>query len=252
VLSIVALVVGLLSPLSFVAPLLWAVPIVGAAVSLAAIFRIDSSQGALIGRRAALVGLALCVASVSAAASRPMFAQQFISRQARRAALEWIALVQAGQSQQAFERTVASIQSPPTPLSDAQQPGDEREQRSSDEQEHNHEHAAGTRHTVLPGAGSPLEQFREKPVVHFLMTDGADMRARYERDLAFSLGPRDDARIEQQFAICSAEGSPSTPSASVEISLLRTRISALVPPRWFVADFQGADLPSQAAASAIR
>jgi hypothetical protein len=57
--AVVALVVGVLSPLAFAHVLLWSLPLVGVAVSLAALVQIDRSDGVLIGRKAAVVGLVL-------------------------------------------------------------------------------------------------------------------------------------------------------------------------------------------------
>ena len=56
-LAIIALVVGLLSPLAFAHELLWALPLTAIALSIVAIVRIDRSEGLLIGRWAAVLGL---------------------------------------------------------------------------------------------------------------------------------------------------------------------------------------------------
>src|SRR5262249_44099829 len=68
-LAIVALLLGIAAPLSLAAPLLWAIPLFGIAVAALALVRITASEGALIGRRAAVIGLAVSVASLCAAAS---------------------------------------------------------------------------------------------------------------------------------------------------------------------------------------
>ena len=60
-LSVVSLLLGLAAPLSLAAPLLWAIPLFGAAVAIVTMRRIASSDGTLIGRRAAVIGLALSV-----------------------------------------------------------------------------------------------------------------------------------------------------------------------------------------------
>jgi hypothetical protein len=239
VLAIVGLLVGLLAPLSMVAPLLWAIPIVGAAISLAAIVRIAGSDGALVGRGAALIGLALCVASISAAASRAAFSKYFVSREARDVALEWIATLQAGHDQQAFERTVeaARLQSAP-PTTTPQQEHDHTQQPGDDHgHEHEHEHE-----------DSPLERFREDPVVDFLMTGGAKLQASFDRDLAVEFAPRKEARIEQQFAL-RADGHGAAQAVWLQIVLVRSSTSALGPPRWLISKFQSDDLPSSSPAA---
>lgn len=232
VLSIVGLVVGLAAPLSLVAPLLWVVPIVGAAISLAAILRIASSDGALVGRGAALVGLVLCVVSISAAASRSGFAKYFVSRQAREVVLEWVAALQAGHSQQAFELTVEGARQSSTPASETQVQGDEQGNQRGGEPEPDD-----------APAGSPLEKFLENPVVHFLMTDGANAQASFDRDLAVEFGARGEVHIQQQFTLRWTGSDETTPPVNVQIILTRSGSLASAASRWLVSDFQSDDLP---------
>src|SRR5688572_8269686 len=64
-LAIVSLLLGLLAPVCFAAPVFLAIPLFGTALSLFALRRIAASEGALAGKWAATAGLALCVVSAA-------------------------------------------------------------------------------------------------------------------------------------------------------------------------------------------
>ncbi|MEX2141324.1 MAG: DUF4190 domain-containing protein [Pirellulales bacterium] len=102
-LAVVALVLGLLSPLAFVHPLLWALPITGIALAWAAIARIDRSEGALIGRKAAILGLAvalLCgLGAVTKATTRPLW----LAYRAERVAERFLELLRQGKTYEAHQ-----------------------------------------------------------------------------------------------------------------------------------------------------
>ncbi len=63
--AVAGLIIGLLSPLALVDPLLWAVPIVAGMVCVRAFGQIKQKAPAMIGRKAALVGLWLAVFSLA-------------------------------------------------------------------------------------------------------------------------------------------------------------------------------------------
>jgi hypothetical protein len=70
-LAIAALVLGLLSPVAFVAPLLWSVPIFAIGFAWAAMHRIKAGGGELVGGNMALLGLLLAVLSGSRRGPKP-------------------------------------------------------------------------------------------------------------------------------------------------------------------------------------
>ena len=217
VLSIVSLVFGLAAPLCLVAPLLFAIPIAGVAVALLAIRRIAASDGGLIGRRAAVIALALCVASMCTSIVRSSLSQQLLSHQARQVAFDWFALLQAGDAEQAFDMTVTSAQPPPT-----RRPGE-------------------------PGSGadaspSPLEMFRRQSVVNFLLDQAAGAKVRYVQDLIYDPGVMGMAQIEQQFAVERAEQSGGSSSVTVQVAMRRIWTNGSW--RWLVASSGSDDLPS--------
>ena len=214
VLSIVSLILGFAAPLCLIAPLLFAIPIAGVAVALLAIRRISASDGILFGRRAAVVALGLCVASMCASITRSTLAQQMLSRQARHAALEWFALLEAGDAKAAFDMTVMNTQPPPP----------------------------GTPESAANASASPMETFRQQSVVHFLLEQAKGSILRYTGDLAYDPGVRGVAQIEQQFSVDQAEHSGRDSSAAVQLTMRRTLIDGTW--RWLVANSRSDDLPS--------
>jgi hypothetical protein len=218
VLALVSLILGLAAPLCFVAPLLYVVPIAGAAVSLLAIGRIAASGGALIGRKAAVIALALCVASASAAWARGSLTNRLLSRQARQAALEWFALLGDGETQKAFDLTVASTQSPPPPP------------------------PVNSPEANAEPAPDPFQQFCDNPVVKFLLAVGPAADVRYVQDLGFDSGLRGDCRFRQEYTVSGSEQSSSQSGATVQLTMQRTRQDGLTPTRWLVSEFQSDEI----------
>lgn len=210
VLAIVSLVLGIASPLSLIAPLLFAIPICGAALAFLAMRRIAASDGALIGRAAAAIGLALSIASVTAAYSRTTLTQELLSRQARVEALEWCRLLQLGSIEGALQLTSSSIQHPPPPLPDA--PADE--------------------------SPSPLETFRTDPVVKLLLGPGHGETVKYVQDTAFDPGTGGSARIQQQFTVSAAADAGQTSPTTIEIVMQRTGPYGHNPPQWQVSAYR--------------
>jgi hypothetical protein len=138
-----------------------------------------------------------------------------LSWQAREVALEWFALVEAGNIEQAFDRTISSIERPPppSPLDPAASSGEP--------------------------APPPVEQFRVHPVVHFLAEHAHDRPVRYIRDLIFEPGAGGEARIQQEFSV----GDDKETATTVALIMQRTRANTVSPSRWLVADYQSDDLP---------
>lgn len=104
--AVASLVLGLLSILALLQPLLWFLPAAAAIASIVALRSISANETALIGRKAALAGLALALLvsawGVSYAASRRII----LYNQARRYTDRWFELVQAGKLYQAHQLTL--------------------------------------------------------------------------------------------------------------------------------------------------
>jgi hypothetical protein len=219
VLSIIALVVGLFAPLALLAPILWVIPALGLVLATIALSRINGSAGTLVGRAAALAGLALCVACIFAIAARTLVARQLVSQQARQVALEWIADVQAGATEQAFDRTLEATRPPLQSPLDQSEPVD------------------------------PLARFGEHPVVRYLTTEGAGQRARFEGDLIIEFASAGVVHVQQQFSLLTAPSSAQE-VGTIQVTLQRTRSSAVGSAHWLVSGYQLGELPTQSATTA--
>ncbi len=102
VLAIAALLLGLASPAAVLVPLLWAVPICGAIVSAAALWRIARNPF-LTGRRLALCGLWLSVVFAVAGPTDWLVYRRLVRNEARRFAAVWFDDLQHGQPQKAYQ-----------------------------------------------------------------------------------------------------------------------------------------------------
>jgi hypothetical protein len=112
-LAVGSLIVGLLSPVYVLGSLLVFVPIAGIALSLLAVRRIAGSDGALVGRSLAVLGLALPITSAAAVVSYSLVTRQIRSAQAAEVGREWLNLVISGDTASAYELT--SNTPPPDP-----------------------------------------------------------------------------------------------------------------------------------------
>jgi hypothetical protein len=101
--AVLALVLGLLSPLAFAHALLWTVPIVGAALAVAAIARIDRSSGELVGRKAAVAGLALALIAGMGAVTYTIARPLWLARRADQLAQRFLDLLAAGEAREAHQ-----------------------------------------------------------------------------------------------------------------------------------------------------
>ncbi|MGA2061509.1 MAG: hypothetical protein ABSG67_13585 [Thermoguttaceae bacterium] len=104
--AVAGLIMGLLSPLALADPLLWAAPIAAGMVCIRAFGQIKQNAPAMIGRKAALVGLWLAVFSLTAAYSDWVYFRWRIRDEARQAALFWFDLLAKDRPELAFQLTV--------------------------------------------------------------------------------------------------------------------------------------------------
>jgi hypothetical protein len=214
-LSVVSLLLGLAAPLSLAAPLLWAIPLFGAALAMVTMRRVASSDGVLIGRRAAVIGLALSVASLCAAATRSVVSEQMLSHQARSIALEWLALVESGDVSSAYGYTTDSTRSPGPP----HEPGRPEPPRD------------------------PVTDFRGIPLIHFLMSVGKGARTDFDKDLDIADDSNGVIRVRQQFLVIPAGGSDSS-AVVLHVTLERSRRATINGAKWLVAEYGSDNLPA--------
>jgi len=106
-LAILGLLAGLLSLLALVTPLLWAMAIVALFVNVAALRRIRANAPALLGRKAALAGLALSVVAFCAAPADWLVYRGLLRREARQVGVEWFDCLRANQPHKAHQLGVS-------------------------------------------------------------------------------------------------------------------------------------------------
>jgi hypothetical protein len=210
VLALIALVLGLASPLVFVAQILLAVPLFGIGVSLVALAKIAASKGQLSGRWAALVGLSLSVACLSAAESRIWMAEWRMAGQARPVAQEWLAHLLQGEGEAAFQMTAAA-------------------QRAAMD-------AAEAEPPMLGSGQTPLEEFLGHPVVKALLEMGPQAQVQLVGTQNVMRTTPYQAIVEQHFRVQPVErGTPWTVAITLE---QRGLVEDGEAPVWRVANFE--------------
>lgn len=101
--AIVGCAMGVLSPLAFVHPLLWALPVAAALVCLLALWQIARRTPELIGRRAALFGLSLALLIGAAAPARYFVIGARSHAEAKQLISLWLEAVRRRDLQQAAD-----------------------------------------------------------------------------------------------------------------------------------------------------
>ena len=153
--AVASVILGLLSSLALVDPLLWVVPVVGVAVGALALWRIARRQPALIGRRAALAGLLLSMLLGAAAVSDWYGYRWLVRREAVRFADLWFEQLADDQPQRAYQLTLGPR---------ARQPWDDKLWES---------------YRQNPRWRSDLEYFASQPLWRTLLALGHRANARY-------------------------------------------------------------------------
>jgi hypothetical protein len=101
--AVIALLLGLASPLAFIGPLFFLFPAAAVGVGLVALGKIRSSDGALTGQSLARFAMALGVACLAAALVRGSVRDALMQRQAVDFTARWIGLLADGQIKEASE-----------------------------------------------------------------------------------------------------------------------------------------------------
>ena len=105
-LAILGLLASLLSLLGLVTPLLWALAIVALLVNLAALKRIRANAPALLGRKAALAGLAVSAVALCAAPADWIVYRTLLRGEARQCAGLWFDYLRDNQPHKAHQLTL--------------------------------------------------------------------------------------------------------------------------------------------------
>jgi hypothetical protein len=102
-LAVCALLLGLLSPIALLAPLMVVLPIAGIVVAGLALMRIHTASGGLSGSKLAYCGLALSLICVVASPLRIKVRDTLFGRQADQAARQWLELVSQNDTKAALD-----------------------------------------------------------------------------------------------------------------------------------------------------
>jgi hypothetical protein len=108
---VIALLLGLLSPVALIDRMLWGVPLLGIFFSVWALRRIKKNPSAVAGRKRALFGLTLAMLSIAAAPTDYFVYRRIVRNQARQVADAWLSYLVKGQPQLAGKL----LDSPPAP-----------------------------------------------------------------------------------------------------------------------------------------
>ncbi len=103
-LAIVALVLGLISPLVLLSPLFMVIPLAGIAASLLAIYKIRTQSEVLTGVTLAKIGLFLCVFCLIVAPTKTTVRSRLYEQQADQAARQWLNTLAEGDLSEALKQ----------------------------------------------------------------------------------------------------------------------------------------------------
>jgi hypothetical protein len=168
-LSIAGLLLGLASPVCGMGTLLKAIPLAGVGVSLVALRRIATSEGALVGRPAAIVGLILSISSGTAVVSFEIVTRQLRIDQAAEVGRQWIADVLSGNTERAYFLASGG----PVPLEEEE---------------------------FGPG-GNPYHRFLNGPTLKGLTSAGKDAKVQYVETVQYSAQGRGEFYVRQRFVV---------------------------------------------------
>jgi hypothetical protein len=210
VLAIIALLFGLASPLCFVGGLLFGIPLIGIAVSALAIRRIDTSEGILAGRWAAVAGLALCIVSLASSFSRNTVGAHLRASQAEAFARDWLGLLAADRTEEAFRLTLEGAQ----PRPQVPEPG------------------------VPAPDKSPYQLFLERPVIRAIQAAGTGATIRLDETLSSRRLGSFHVIVEQEYSVVPApSGDAQATSVEIILTLQRARLTSEAGSRWLVSSY---------------
>jgi len=202
--AILALILGLASPLCFGAPLLLLIPLVGIAFAVFAIIRIDASDGALAGRWAAVLGLVLCSSLAVAPLARSYVLRTMRTSQAQTFATQWINNVIAGHTDEAYRLTIDAVRGPAPVEPGGKKPPD------------------------------PREKFLELPQVKAMIAAGADAQIKLVDTVAYDPQAFERVFVGQRFNVVPAASQAGAPTADVLITMQRAKLPREGRSRWLI------------------
>jgi hypothetical protein len=207
-LAVLSLVFGLASPVCAAHPFFMVIPLVGAAIAIAALQRIAASDGALAGRWAATAGLVLCVVSAVGTISYDQVTRILRTNQAKDFASEWLHSLAAGNTEQAFRLTTDSVRRPPPPGP----------------------------HEPVPQS-NPFDEFKKNALIQSIAGAGDGARIQFVETLDYQPAGRRQYIVVQHFKVTPAAVSNKEP-VDVMLTLQRSTLDGETRMRWLVRSYQ--------------
>lgn len=202
--AVLALVLGLASPLCFGAPLLLVIPIIGIAIAVFAIVRIEASDGALAGKWAAVSGLILCSAMAMAPISRSYVLRTLRTSQARTFAEKWIHDIVSGHADEAYRLTIDAVRGPAPPAPGEKAPPD------------------------------PHQKFLELPQVKGMIAAGPEAEIKFIDTVAYDPQSFERVFVGQRFNIIPPASQAGAQPVDVMITVQRAQLPKEGRSRWLV------------------
>ncbi len=206
--AVTALILGVASPICYLGSILLVVPLAAAAAAAIAFRRISASDGALIGRPAATLGLLLAIASGTSLFGFEATQKALRVGQARQRGRQWIELMLQGKQRQAYR--LACGADPPDP-------------------------------SAPPAEGPPVDAFKTflgQPAAKELLAAGADAEVQ-GGDVNFYLAlRRGEFHVQLLYTITprgsGAAGSLDRTPFVVQLFLSRTRYTGDALANWYL------------------
>ena len=215
--ALIGLIVGLLGCVAVLDPWLLAVPLAGILCNSLALCQIARNAPALLGRKAALVGLAFSVFFLAVAPTHRFVHRRLVRDEARRFATAWFEMLADGQPHKADQLTIHPKY---------RQPLDERLWGFYGE---------GLRWRTR------LEEYVDDPLIRTLLELGKDARVRYYK----TSGQRHDTQLDEvaQIFAVTYDDTAGKKTFFVRIELQRHRLES-GQANWQIADVDSGFRPS--------
>lgn len=212
--SILSLILGIASPLAMIGPVLWVVPGLGIVVGLVALRSLAADADHLIGRKAAVAGLALSLLFFTAAISAAATNRWWLATEARTVAEQWFELLSEDHPKAAYQMTPQ--RSAPTTAFPGGWPGGANDEEPKD----------------------PLQRFVEQPLIRFLLAHGKQAQIRHWSTEAVGAADKKSDSASLVYAV-TWQHEDRKESFFVRLILRRELGKTIEDGAWTVAHFEG-------------
>lgn len=175
--AIASLLLGAASLLSFISPLLIAVPIVGVVFSVVTMRRIEKSEGQLLGKRLALIGFALAMLFGVSSKAKTFVSAKLLEQQSQTCVASWVQLLQEEKFEAAMSLT--TLTSAPAP----------------------HSHLPSHDHDEDHDEENKVDKFKQHKVVSQLIALGTDATPKATGKFSYEKRNKGVIRASQQYVL---------------------------------------------------